>query len=168
MFVVCTDINACNCTRGCTDTERVCAESRLREENPIPHGGIKPASAAWQSDALTNWATSHPLCGHVWCWRALWAPQCKLIWKDFGFMHPSVISIIIIVSYQCEVIRCVKLTDRMLVHFSLHHWICRNPLLLYTTESISLYFSVRSNTVIFHLIMLFIDCSEFFSLYTVE
>ena len=35
---------------------KVCAESWPQEENPLPHKGIEPASAAWQSDALTNWA----------------------------------------------------------------------------------------------------------------
>ena len=28
--------------------------------NPLPHREIDPASAAWRSDVLTNWATSHP------------------------------------------------------------------------------------------------------------
>ena len=61
LFIVRTDVNVCDCTRGCTDTrKRVCAESWLWEENPLPHRGIEPASAAWRSDSLTNWATSHP------------------------------------------------------------------------------------------------------------
>ena len=42
------------------DTERVCTESWLWEEHPLLHRGIEPASAAWRSDVLTNWATSHP------------------------------------------------------------------------------------------------------------
>ena len=45
--------------RGCTDTrKRVCTESWLWKKNPLPHHGIKPTSAGWRSDALTNWATS--------------------------------------------------------------------------------------------------------------
>ena len=40
--------------------KRMCKESWLWEENLLPHLGIEPASAAWQSNALTNWATSHP------------------------------------------------------------------------------------------------------------
>ena len=36
---------------------RVCTESWLWEKNPLPHWGIEPASVAWRSDALTNWAT---------------------------------------------------------------------------------------------------------------
>ena len=59
IFNVRTDGNACDCTRGCTNTsKRVCTESWLLEKNPGPHRGIEPASAACQSDALTNWATS--------------------------------------------------------------------------------------------------------------
>ena len=53
IFNVSTDVNACNCTRRCTDTrKRVCTESWLWEENPLLHRGIEPASAAWRSDAL--------------------------------------------------------------------------------------------------------------------
>ena len=59
IFNVRTEVNACNCTRGCTDTrKRVCIERWLWEKNPLPHRGIEPDSAAWRSDALTNWATS--------------------------------------------------------------------------------------------------------------
>ena len=44
---------------GCTYTrKRVCTESWLWEKNPLPPRGIEPASAAWPTDALTNWATS--------------------------------------------------------------------------------------------------------------
>ena len=58
IFNVRAEVNACDCTRGCTDTrKRVCTESWLWEKNPLPHWGIEPASAAWRSDALTNWAT---------------------------------------------------------------------------------------------------------------
>ena len=32
------NVNACNCTRGCTDTcKRVCTENWLWEKNPLPH-----------------------------------------------------------------------------------------------------------------------------------
>ena len=59
IFNMCTNVNACNCTQGCSDTrKRVCTESWLWEKNPLPHWGIEPASAVWWSDALTNWATS--------------------------------------------------------------------------------------------------------------
>ena len=61
IFNVRTDVNECDCTRGCTDTrKRACTESWLWEKNSLPHRGIEPASAAWRSDALTNWATSPP------------------------------------------------------------------------------------------------------------
>ena len=47
IFKMRTDVNACVCTWGCTDTsKRVCTESRLWEKNPLLHRGIKPASAA--------------------------------------------------------------------------------------------------------------------------
>ena len=52
IFNVRTDVNACNCTRGCTDTgKRVCTESWLWEQN-LPHRGIELASAACRSDIL--------------------------------------------------------------------------------------------------------------------
>ena len=61
IFNVCTDANVCDCTRGCTGTrKRVCTESWLWEKNLLPHRGIEPASAAWRSDALTNWANPLP------------------------------------------------------------------------------------------------------------
>ena len=54
-----TDANACDCTRGCTETcKRVCTESWLWEKDPLLHWGIEPASTAWRYDAVTNWATS--------------------------------------------------------------------------------------------------------------
>ena len=32
------NVNACDCTRGCTDTcKRVCTENWLWEKNPLPH-----------------------------------------------------------------------------------------------------------------------------------
>ena len=62
--IMCTDVNACDCTQQCTDTER---ESALKADSgkkiPLLHQGIEPVSTAWLSDALTNWATSLP---HVW------------------------------------------------------------------------------------------------------
>ena len=45
---------------GVWTRKRVCTESWLWKENPLPHQGIEPVSAAWRSDALTSWATSHP------------------------------------------------------------------------------------------------------------
>ena len=47
LFNVRTDVNAYECTRGCTDTVR---ESALKvdsgtEKNPLPHRGIEPALA---------------------------------------------------------------------------------------------------------------------------
>ena len=51
---------------GCTDTcKRVRTESWPWEKNPLPHRRIEPASAAWRSDGLTNWATSP----HNWNWN---------------------------------------------------------------------------------------------------
>ena len=42
----------CNCMRGVyRHWLRVCSESWLPKENPLPHLGIKPASVAWWSNA---------------------------------------------------------------------------------------------------------------------
>ena len=61
IFNVRTGVNACDCTRGRTDTrKRAFTESWPWEKNPLPHRGIEPASAAWRWDALTTWATSTP------------------------------------------------------------------------------------------------------------
>ena len=47
IFNVRTDVNACVCTQGCTDTrKRVCNERSLWVKNHLPHRGIEPASAA--------------------------------------------------------------------------------------------------------------------------
>ena len=45
IFTVRTDVNACDCTRGCTDTVRESALKTDREKNPLLHWGIKTASA---------------------------------------------------------------------------------------------------------------------------
>ena len=65
-FNVHTGVNACDCTQGLYGhCKRVCCESWLWEKNPLPHQGIKPASPAWWSNALTNWATSLPHTFHT-------------------------------------------------------------------------------------------------------
>ena len=55
IFNVRTDINACDCTRGCTDTVR---ESALKvdfgRKKNLAHRRIEPTSAACRSDALTT------------------------------------------------------------------------------------------------------------------
>ena len=60
IFNVRTDVNECGCTRGCRDSVRICTESWLMEKNPLPHLGIKPASAACRSDALPTDLHTHP------------------------------------------------------------------------------------------------------------
>ena len=51
IFIVRTDVNACDCTRGFTDTEResalkVDSGQKKKKKKPLPHRGIEPASAA--------------------------------------------------------------------------------------------------------------------------
>ena len=59
IFNVRSDVSACDCTRGCTDTcTRVCTENWLWEKNLLPHRGIEPA--ACRSDALPTELHSHP------------------------------------------------------------------------------------------------------------
>ena len=41
-----TDVNACDCTLGCTDHVREFALKVDSEKNLLPHQGIKPASVA--------------------------------------------------------------------------------------------------------------------------
>ena len=52
IFNVRTDVNACDCTRGCTDTVRDSALKADWEKNPLPHRGMEPVPAASRSDAL--------------------------------------------------------------------------------------------------------------------
>ena len=49
-----TDVNAGDCTRGCTDTVRESALKGDWKRNPLPHRGIEPASATCRSDALST------------------------------------------------------------------------------------------------------------------
>ena len=49
IFNVRTDVNACDCTQGCMDTERQSAlkiYSRKKKKKKLPHWGIEPLSAA--------------------------------------------------------------------------------------------------------------------------
>ena len=76
IFNVHIDVNACDCTRGCTDTcERVCTESWLWEKNPLLHRGIKPATVVWWSDGLSNWDAFPTLetSSWLWFWKHCWA-----------------------------------------------------------------------------------------------
>ena len=59
IFNVCTDVNACNCTWGCTDTIRESARKVDWKKKPMPCWGIKPVSWACQSDALPTELYSH-------------------------------------------------------------------------------------------------------------
>ena len=57
-----TNVNACNCTWGCTDTcKRVCTERWLWERNLLLYQGTKSASAASLSDALPTELCTYPL-----------------------------------------------------------------------------------------------------------
>ena len=47
-----TDVNACDCTKGCEDTVGDSALKVDWEKNSFPHWGIGPVQAACQSDAL--------------------------------------------------------------------------------------------------------------------
>ena len=58
IFNVLTDVNACDCTRGCTKAVRECTDRWLWEKNPLKHHGIETVSAACRSDALP--AELHP------------------------------------------------------------------------------------------------------------
>ena len=49
-FNVCTDFDACLCTRGCIDTVRESAVIVDWKKNPLLHLGIEPASLACWSD----------------------------------------------------------------------------------------------------------------------
>ena len=74
IYDVRTGVNACPCTRGCTDTVRVCTESWLPEKKtPLPHRGIEHASTACRSDALPTkphphpWAAAQKQLGYALC-----------------------------------------------------------------------------------------------------
>ena len=73
--------NACNCTVGCTDTIRVCAESWPWEKNPWQHQGIESAPAACLSDALP----SEP---HT---QLEWAVKTNKFWEELKWVSMSVI-----------------------------------------------------------------------------
>ena len=55
-----TDVNAYDCTRGCTDTVRESALNVDWEKNRLPHRGTEPASTACRSDALPTELHPHP------------------------------------------------------------------------------------------------------------
>ena len=45
IFNVRTDVDACDCTQGCSNAvrESICTGSRLWEKNPLPHRGLEAA-----------------------------------------------------------------------------------------------------------------------------
>ena len=61
IFNVLTDVNACGCTRGCTDIVRESAQKVDWEKNPLSHREIEPASATCRFDAPPT--ELHP---HIW------------------------------------------------------------------------------------------------------
>ena len=57
IFIMHTDVNACDLTWGCTDTERVCTEGWLWEENPLLHQGNRTCISnmrVWRSNQLSH------------------------------------------------------------------------------------------------------------------
>ena len=119
VFDVRTDVSACDCTRGCTDTrKRVCTESWLREKNPLPHRGIDPASAAWRSDALINWATSPPLWDitqqsdlphrtEAETTKKVCCPETQFIWTDKRVALNSIVTRAAKDQRPCEMYHCL-------------------------------------------------------------
>ena len=99
-FNVCTDVNACDCARGCTDT-RVCTESSPWEKNALPHRRIEPASAACRSHALTNWATFHPRLYHC-CFYTGYC--CSLRYWTLYIYH-TILALVLVIT----VLRSAKL-----------------------------------------------------------
>ena len=71
IFNMCTDVDACVCTRGLfRHCKRVCTGRWLWEKNPLPHWELKPTSVlclAFQSDTLPT-ELSPPLtsCTKLW------------------------------------------------------------------------------------------------------
>ena len=62
IFNVRIDVDACNCTRECTDTVRESAPNvDIWEKNPLPHRGIELASAACRSDAVPTELHPRPM-----------------------------------------------------------------------------------------------------------
>ena len=57
IFNVHTDIAACDCTQGCTNTKRECTESGLQEKNSLVHGDSNPCQDC-------TWPFGPTLCTH--------------------------------------------------------------------------------------------------------
>ena len=68
-----TDLDACDCTQWlCEHCARVCAESQLWEENPLPPWGIEPLSVlhqAFRSDVLIPTELPCPYCVSQYSWK---------------------------------------------------------------------------------------------------
>ena len=85
IFNMRTDVNACGCTQGCTDTVRESAlKADSERKNPLPHRGIEPASAACRSDALAT--ELHPPPAD---WLSLHLPSPPTPTKDTPTLTPS-------------------------------------------------------------------------------
>ena len=72
IFNVHTDVNTCDCTRGCADTviESALKVDSGKKTTPLPHREIEPVSAKCRSDALPT--DLHP---HLQTWLA-WSLAC--------------------------------------------------------------------------------------------
>ena len=77
IFIVRTDVDACDCTRGlCGHRKRVCTGSWLWEKSPLLHVGLEPASVlhlAFRLDGLPT-ELSHPSCI---CFVRIVGPVCR-------------------------------------------------------------------------------------------
>ena len=93
--------------------KRVCTESWLWDENLLPHRGIEPASAAWWSNAVTNWATSHPHTSSkvVWFLTDLRCRDCVLSSEMHG---PKVVGMWVLLLLHCRAyIKSMILADAL-------------------------------------------------------
>ena len=88
IFIVRTDVNVCDCTRGCTDTVRQSLHRKLAlGKNPLSHRGIDPAQAACRFDAPPTELHPHPQCTTTHFMESAFDTQ--LIAKDESFFSLS-------------------------------------------------------------------------------
>ena len=88
IFNMCTNVDGCDCTQGCTDTVRVCTGLKLTGRKiPCHPGNLTPCQySAWLSvRCSTNWAITAPCRGHQH-WQVTYTTGWQ-DWKSCPALH---------------------------------------------------------------------------------
>ena len=118
-----TDVNAFDCTPGCTDTVRETALEAVWEKNSLPHRGLEPASVlrlGFSVGRSTNWANPPQLLTVTVAHRDSWS-QWQLLTMSVADSRSQRQLLIMAVAHEDTVAHNDSCTKRQLLTMTIAH-----------------------------------------------